>query len=381
MNLIVKLGLFFTVFIVVLVAVLVPVILHFRQKNDEAVLPPMTTNTGVTFSSSTTSRTTTNNTISSGTTATINPCVSGNLRWNTTGITVLDSSQISSVKGIYIDGNNALYVTDADVVWKLLNNATNATIVAGIRGSVGWDSTQLNFPQDVYIDKYGNMYVVDTLNYRVQKFVNGSTTGITIAGITGSQGSAANQFAVPLYFTFDSTDTYFYIIDLSNNNVMQYLTNSTTGDDGTRVAGGYGADNTKTSLSGGNGIHYLPLINPDLFITTNRGHTVMRWTPGASSGVFVAGVPGVAGSNSTLLNQPRGIRIDKYLNMFVVDFSNHRVQMFCANNPTGITIAGTGIAGNSAMQLNTPRVIAFDTYMNMYIGDAGNNRVQKFLKY
>ncbi|CAF4416414.1 unnamed protein product [Adineta steineri] len=54
--------------------------------------------------------------------------------------------------------------------------------------------------------------------------------------------------------------------------------------------------------------------------------------------------------------------------------------MFCANNQTGITIAGTGVAGSSAMQLNGPRGIAFDSEMNMYIGDFDNHRVQKFLK-
>jgi hypothetical protein len=54
--------------------------------------------------------------------------------------------------------------------------------------------------------------------------------------------------------------------------------------------------------------------------------------------------------------------------------------MFCANNQTGITIAGTGSAGNSTTQFQGPRGIAFDSAMNMYIGDRNNHRVQKFLK-
>jgi DNA-binding beta-propeller fold protein YncE len=66
--------------------------------------------------------------------------------------------------------------------------------------------------------------------------------------------------------------------------------------------------------------------------------------------------------------------------MYVVDFDNNRVQMFCANNQTGITIAGTGSAGNSTTQFQGPRGIAFDSAMNMYIGDRNNHRVQKFLK-
>jgi DNA-binding beta-propeller fold protein YncE len=75
-----------------------------------------------------------------------------------------------------------------------------------------------------------------------------------------------------------------------------------------------------------------------------------------------------------------GIKIDTYLNIYVVDDNNNRVQMFCANNQTGITIAGSGSAGNSATQFQGPRGIAFDSAMNMYIGDTHNQCVQKFLK-
>jgi len=306
--------------------------------------------------------------------------VAGNLLWNTTGITVLNSSQITSARGLYIDSNNTLYVTDTAVIWKLLNNATNATIIAGIPQLPGSNNTQVNNPQDVYVDKSGNVYVSDYSNHRIQKYINGSSTGITIAGISGSPGSALNQLNSPARFTFDSTDTYFYIADYGNNRVMRYLTNSTTGNNGTLVAGGNGGNNSNTSLNGPGGIYYLPSVSNDLFIANLFGHSVIRWTPGVSSGVFVVGTPGVAGSNSTLLNQPRSIKIDNYLNIYAVDCGNNRVQLFCANNKTGLTVVGTGIAGNCTTQLNGPRSIAFDAKMNMYITDGGNIRVQKFIK-
>jgi len=66
--------------------------------------------------------------------------------------------------------------------------------------------------------------------------------------------------------------------------------------------------------------------------------------------------------------------------MFVADSQNSRVQMFCHNNQTGITIAGDDFVGHSTTRLNDPRGIAFDSSMNMYIGDEGNGRVQKLLK-
>ncbi|CAF1484101.1 unnamed protein product [Adineta steineri] len=308
----------------------------------------------------------------------------GDLRWNTTGITVINSPSNMGASGVFVGFDGTLYSVDENsnfVVWKLLKNAINITIAAGLYQSQGSNSSQLNYPNDVYVDRYGNLYVTDAYNHRIQKFSNGSTINVqTVAGVTGSPSSALNEFNTPRYFTFDATETYMYISDYNCHRVMRYATNSTGGTNGVIITGGTGQYNQNTSLNGPWGIHYLPSISNDLFITNNGGHSVIRWTLGATSGIFVAGTPGVAGSNSTLLNQPMGIKIDSYLNMFVVDSGNHRVQMFCANNQTGITIVGTGVAGSSAMQLNGPRGIAFDSAMNMYIGDFNNHRVQKFVK-
>ncbi|CAF3947884.1 unnamed protein product [Adineta steineri] len=344
-----------------------------------------TTSTTTITSTSTTSTTTSTSTTSTSTTTTTagNPCATGNYLWNKSGITILDSSQVTNVVDIYIDSNNALYITDEytnTAVWRLLKNATTATVIAGIKDSRGSSNTQLSYPQGVYVDTNGTMYVSDHYNCRVQKYINGSTVGSTIAGITGSGGSSLNQLYGPRYITLDPTQEYIYIADSDNHRIMRYSTNSTSGDNGTVVAGGNGAGNTITSLSYPWGIWYQPSVSSDLFITNNVGHSIMRWTPGESSGTFIAGLPGTAGSGSTLLNSPMGIKLDNYLNMFVVDHFNHRVQIFCANNQTGITIAGTGVSGSNATTLNEPRGVAFDSDMNMYITDSGNMRVQKFLK-
>ncbi|CAM4989595.1 unnamed protein product, partial [Rotaria socialis] len=140
-----------------------------------------------------------------------------------------------------------------------------------------------------------------------------------------------------------------YIADDNNNRVMRYPMNSTTGTNGTIIAGGAGAGNTNTQLNNPWGLYYLPTVSNYLYITNAVGHSVMRWIPGASSGEFIAGTPGVSGSNATTLNTPLGIQLDSYLNMFVVDYLNNRVQMFCQNNQTGVTIVGNGTAGSSAI--------------------------------
>ncbi|CAF1301733.1 unnamed protein product [Adineta steineri] len=288
-------------------------------------------------------------------------------RWNTTGITILSSSQVAFVAGIFFDSNDTMYVADEtdQVVWKLLKNTTTPIVVTGQLASGGSGASQLNGPQDAYIDSNNNMYVSDLYNERVQKFVNGSTIGVTFAGLNSSSGSALNQLYYPRHLTVDPQQAYMYIVDYGNNRVMRYPTNSTTGTNGTIVAGGAGAGNTNTQLNSPWGIYYLPTISNYLYIVNYGGHSVMQWIPGASSGQFIAGTPGVSGSTATTLNNPIAIQLDSFLNMFVAEFSNNRIQMFCQNNQTGITIVGNGTAGSSATQLYGPRGLAFDSSMNL----------------
>jgi len=54
-------------------------------------------------------------------------------------------------------------------------------IVAG-GNSAGSSAEQLNYPEDVYVDIDGSMYIADRLNNRIQKWVPGATSGITVAG-------------------------------------------------------------------------------------------------------------------------------------------------------------------------------------------------------
>jgi DNA-binding beta-propeller fold protein YncE len=48
--------------------------------------------------------------------------------------------------------------------------AITGSLIVGGHG-VGSASDQLNYPSDLSFDRYGNLYVTDTLNNRVQKFI------------------------------------------------------------------------------------------------------------------------------------------------------------------------------------------------------------------
>lgn len=103
----------------------------------------------------------------------------------------------------------------------------------------------------------------------------------------------------------------------------------------------------------------------------------MRWHVGDPNGTIIAGNAGVTGAASTTLNAARGITLDKWDNLYVADYNNDRVQLFCYGSTTGITIAGSSTGGSS---LSIPRSVQLDAQMNLYVADTGNSQVTKYLK-
>ncbi len=122
-------------------------------------------------------------------------------------------------------------------------------------------------------------------------------------------------------------------------------------------------------------IYYDSLENY-IYIANNYGHTISRWTPGASNGTFIIGTPGKTGITSSTLNRPFAVTMDQYRNLYVTDYSNLRIMMYCSgtyNNPntSGISILTTSY---------TPTSATFDSLMNMYVTDYWGKRVLKYTR-
>ncbi|MBD2754973.1 immunoglobulin domain-containing protein [Spirosoma validum] len=87
------------------------------------------------------------------------------------------------------------------------------------------------------------------------------------------------------------------------------------------------------------------------------------------------------GPAANQLYYPRGIFVDGSGNMYVADYSNHRIQKFPPNSTSatvGTTVAGGNGAGSAANKLDSPSSVFVDGSGNMYVSDMYNNRIQKF---
>jgi len=113
-----------------------------------------------------------------------------------------------------------------------------------------------------------------------------------------------------------------------------------------------------------------------LLIANFGSHTIVCWT-------LVAGnINGTSRSSTALLNGPVGITLDPTGKVYVADSNNHRVQLFLTNQSTGITIAGvTGVLGSNTALLNYPFWPLLNNQLNLYVKDYLNHRVQKFNRY
>ncbi|CAF0889340.1 unnamed protein product [Didymodactylos carnosus] len=160
------------------------------------------------------------------------------------------------------------------VLWKQ-GNSRDYVVVAGGNGN-GGNQNQFNQPSGVYVDERTlTVYIADTYNNRIQKWLENSTTGITVAGVEDiSSGTQQNRLQQPRSGLIVDQEGNLYISDTNNQRIQQWLVNAA------------------------------------------EGRTI------------VGSEDGISGVDSNKLNTPMGIRFDWQYNLYVADSVNNRVQKF-----------------------------------------------------
>jgi DNA-binding beta-propeller fold protein YncE len=87
----------------------------------------------------------------------------------------------------------------------------------GLIGSIGDEDGQFRLPIGVATDKIGNVYVVDMLRCRLQKFMPDGR----FVGAVGAMGKVAGTFARPKHLAVDD-DGIVYVVDAAFQNVQMF---------------------------------------------------------------------------------------------------------------------------------------------------------------
>lgn len=128
-------------------------------------------------------------------------------------------TMLSGPRGILVDNNLNLYVADGrNHRIQFFRPGDLNGITVPINGTNGL--LTLNNPTDVTLDADGYLFIADYLNHRILgSDINGFRC---IAGCTNTSGSASNQLSSPHSFSFDSFGNIF-VLDLNNMRVQKFV--------------------------------------------------------------------------------------------------------------------------------------------------------------
>jgi len=195
------------------------------------------------------------------------------------------------------------------------------------------DASQFNSPVGLAEDRVGNLYVVDSANYRVYKL---APTGEVLAAF-GTHGAAFGEFDHPSAIALDRVGNL-YVADTGNNRIQEL---STTGVS----LGSFG------SLGNGPGQFRSPRgvavdHEGNVYVSDTGNDRVQKLSPFGR----VMAVWGRSGQGPGEFRQPYGLSVDMDGALYVADTANHRVQKL---SPQGVPLTDWGSYGDRPGQFDT----------------------------
>ncbi|CAF1509741.1 unnamed protein product [Adineta ricciae] len=287
------------------------------------------------------------------------------MKWKKKGITIAGGlkfgKQLYSAKGISLDDDNNIYITDniqnCIVKWKIGSNSGEIIVNGGFDGDLG---DGFNHLEDVIIDKYYNnsLILCELSNNRVIRWFLEKKTDPQII-VTDVECSS---------LALDK-DGSLYVVDQKDNSVKRWKQGE---KNGTTVAGGNGQGSRLDQLW--NPGFILIDDNYTIYISDTWNNRIMKWVKNATEGIMFNGI-----INPNFLEKPQGLAMDRLGQLYIADSENHRILRWREGEKQGEIIINEYGKGRWSVYLNEPNDILFDSQGNLIVSDNGNSRVQKFV--
>ena len=258
--------------------------------------------------------------------------------------------------------------------------------IAGYGGDGGpATAAQLDQPAGLALDGAGNLYIVDSRNFRIRKVLAGAGT---ISTVCSQQTFNAQNFTytVNLFGLAADGAGDIYFLDVANAAAWQLNPAGVlTQLAGVPGGGGYTGD--------GQPALQTALINPievtrdaagDLYISEFERVRSVTAATGIINTVAGDGTFGFGGDGGSalmaVLNTPTGLALNNG-SLYISDTNNQRVRQVASGSIATVAGNGTpGYLGDSgpalSARLSSPTGLAFDPAGNLYIADSKNNNVR-----
>ncbi len=276
-----------------------------------------------------------------------------------------------------------------------------STVAGTGNGGYNGDNIQattadLNYPHGIAFDKQGNLFIADDYNSRIRKIdvfgVITTVAGNGTQGFFGDTGPATSaMLSAPFGIVLDTLGNI-YFSDAGNQRIRKV--NASNGVINTIAGtgvGGYNGDGGLADTTKLNSPQFIAIDKAqNIYIADASNNRVRKIT--ASTGIMttVAGNNGITGNVidgipavSSELSNPVSVSLDSLGNLYIADYIHQRIRKV---NALGIisTIAGTGATiynGDgipaTTATLNYPTGVHVDKYGNVYITDTQNGRLRE----
>src|SRR3984885_11472778 len=311
------------------------------------------------------------------------------------------NANLSGFEQLQTDRNGNVIFADLDnQVVSRLNSDGTLTVLAG-NGIAGFSgeggparSASLSFPSDAVMDSAGNLYIYDSLNFRIRRVtpdgIISTYAGTGVNGYTGDGGPAIQaQIELAGKMALDATGTLYFTDGIDSvvrritpdGTISTYAGNgqlatvANNGNNGPATAaelglssGGLAVDSAGNVYVAEDVTNQIRKITPDDTLVPVAG----SGTPGLMNGAAI----------SAQFNTPYGLAVDSGGNLFVADVNNGVVRKISSAGIVS-TVAGTPVfnfSGDGGPALlatfRFPEGATIGGDGNLYIEDTGNFRIR-----
>ncbi len=110
----------------------------------------------------------------------------------------------------------------------MIVGSPNGTLIAGFTLNGGSGKSELNFPTALFLTRNHTLFILDSKNYRVQRWYYGEPLGFTVAGGHG-QGTTLDKISMS-YGLYVDDEYNVYVSECDNNRITLWMSkNMTTG--------------------------------------------------------------------------------------------------------------------------------------------------------